>query len=335
MVLCGCMPFLCYPHTHWSTARVGAYSNDIRQCFGQVAERVGVLSLVVDPWPSAAGLLGVRRPPHRLVRVAAFSRSPSLSAFVGLGVVCRASLWQPFWRAGTVYKRCEVPLHTTPPPSTSTMSAATDFETEWKKVQVSLQSGGFDVRRLLPRPKPVGDKEEEGRNTRAYHAKVKMLVMMNFAAPAQVLDWVAECEGKVNTDTRVALTGEFFKDGTYMCAKIDVAWRMHFLQTHFESAGLTLATLKKIDSVDKNGISMLMVFLAAIGPMTRIPEACLNKAVCTMWLKKRILQLGRCTGEKFGSGLLRPGGTLDWASHGVFRFLRQETRRRWSTATAL
>lgn len=70
----------------------------------------------------------------------------------------------------------------------------------------------------------------------------------------------------------------------------------------------------------QNGISMLMDFLAAIGPMTRIPEACLNKAVCALWLKKRILQLGRCTRQRLMNGLLKADGTLDWAAHGVFQF---------------
>lgn len=98
------------------------------------------------------------------------------------------------------------------------MAAQMDFETEWKKVQLSLQSGGFDVRKLLPRPRAVGDKEEEGRNTRTYNAKVKMLVMMNVAAPAQVLDWVAECEGKISAETRAAQSGDIFKEGTHTCA---------------------------------------------------------------------------------------------------------------------
>lgn len=212
----------------------------------------------------------------------------------------------------------------TPPCFDMSSPAGADFDNEWKKIQLSLGSGGFDLRKLLPRPRASGDKDEDGRNQRVYQAKVNMMCLMNTASHHQVLDWVAEAESKVRAETRVHVCGEFWKEGTYMCAKIDTAWRMNFLATHFSHVGLSLDLLTKVDHHDKNGVAMLMDYLAAIGPATRIPEVCLNKAICAMWLRKRILQLGRCTQEKIRDGPLATDGMLHWASSGVFRF-RQVT----------
>lgn len=166
-----------------------------------------------------------------------------------------------------------------PSPNVKSRAFGDDFETAWQQVHCQLQGGGFDVRRLLPRPRATGNRDEDAKHMRHYVAQVKLIALMVYN-PSKVLDWVADAEKSVLQPSGSNNDDERFVAGTYLFVKVEVPWRMAFLSRYYASNGLTFETLKRVVQKDKNGIIDVVDFLAGFTPSTKLPAECILKKTC-------------------------------------------------------
>ena len=86
------------------------------------------------------------------------------------------------------------------------MSSVCSYAVAWRKVKSQIDAGGFDVRKVLPKPRMLGDRAEEDRAARNYNAKIKMIVILH-AFPDKVLDWLADVEQKAISYTAFSNCG--------------------------------------------------------------------------------------------------------------------------------
>lgn len=91
--------------------------------------------------------------------------------------------------------------------------------------------------------------------------------------------------------------------------KIDETWLASFVASQL---GIQVVAIGKAKVTNDRVVRELAQALTNIGPMATVPELCRSKVVMARTLEARIQQVGDRAAIFKESGLIKPGGVLDW-----------------------